>query len=541
MDEAGVGCAVAGREAWASPGDAEGWEVWAIGWVTAGRVVWVSRCGAETRVAGSDRCGAETCEAGSDRCDAEARESWAGSAGEDAPAMGGSVASGDGARLGFRPGPENPYFNWSDDPAHPVVKQTDWGAMPAYDRPQVRQFFVDHAVSQATDLHFDGLRFDFTEPIKADWGGAADGWNMLRDINAALHAQNPNFFTTAEQFNYDPWMTKSLQDGGAGFDAQWFTEFNHRLVHDNGKPSLLQQAASGQKTDMDAFMNMLVNHVDGGGNSIGDWGHAVTVLSDHDEVGNATRIITVADGGEQGMPTQFARALARFSAGIALASPGIPMFFQGDESMAQNTFSWGDPSTWDTGWKWADLGKDWDWNHLQFNDAQKAVYQRLFALSPAQREADASYQALSTSDRKVFTDLAALAPDMREKAMLDITRRQTFRFYQDAIALRKSSPAFDADAEVSRVYTHNDDSVMAFSRKKGDDEFLVVGSLNQKDLQAYKMKLPPGQWKEVMNSDSSLYGGGNFGNFGATLNDANGGEIPVNLPAGGYVVFEKVG
>ena len=91
---------------------------------------------------------------------------------------------------------------------------------------------------------------------------------------------------------------------------------------------------------------------------------------------------------------------------------------------------------------------------------------------------------------------------------------------------------------MNRVYTHNDDSVLAFTRKSGNDEYLVVGSLNHQNLDGYKMPLPPGNWKEVLNSDAGAYGGGNFGNFGATLN--GGGVTPVNIPSAGYVVFKKV-
>ncbi len=68
-------------------------------------------------------------------------------------------------------GKENPYFNWSEDPTKLQRKDTDWGAMPAYRNPRIKQLFVDHAVMQIEELHFDGLRFDFTEPMKATWGG----------------------------------------------------------------------------------------------------------------------------------------------------------------------------------------------------------------------------------------------------------------------------------------------------------------------------------------------------------------------------------
>ncbi|MBL8192185.1 MAG: alpha amylase C-terminal domain-containing protein, partial [Blastocatellia bacterium] len=98
------------------------------------------------------------------------------------------------------------------------------------------------------------------------------------------------------------------------------------------------------------------------------------------------------------------------------------------------------------------------------------------------------------------------------------------------------STAFEADSQVNRIYTHNDNSVMAFSRKDGNDEYIIVASLNRNNLEGYQMPLPPGQWKEVLNSDAARYGGSNFGNFGATL---NGGNTRVNIPAAGYVVLKK--
>src|SRR5262249_29659639 len=149
-------------------------------------------------------------------------------------------------------------------------RDTPWGAMPAYDNPKVKQFFVDHAVAQVEEFHFDGLRFDFTDPIKGT--GGKDGWDMLREINRQLHFYKPNVFTAAEQFDYDPAITRPAKsdDTGAGFDATWYTEFQHRLVHDNSNPSIIQQAAKGQQTNMDQFMNMIT-----GPRGLDNWSKAV--------------------------------------------------------------------------------------------------------------------------------------------------------------------------------------------------------------------------------------------------------------------------
>lgn len=431
-------------------------------------------------------------------------------------------------------GPSNPYFNWSKEPGKFEQRDTPWGSVPAYNNPKVKQLFVDHAVQQISELKFDGLRFDFTEPIKGV--GGQDGWDMLREINRQVHFVNPKAWTVAEQFDYDPALARPAKaDGtGGGMDAEWYTEFQHRLVNDNSNPGLVQAAARGQKTDVDAFMNMLTNP-----RGIDGWKNALTIISNHDEVGNGQRTMNTAEGNKPtDFPDQWSRDAARFAAGIGFASPGIPIFFQGDEFGAQNDFRWGNPSTWDNDWKWESLGKDWDWTKVSFNDTQKATYERLFDQSPQQRTKDAAYTSLSAQDKKVFDTIAAMAPEDRQEAMLNITQRQQFQFYKDAITLRNSSPAFSATAEVNRVYTHNDDSVMAFTRKSGNDEYLVVGSLNHQNLEGYKMPLPPGNWKEVLNSDAGAYGGGNFGNFGATLN--GGGTTPVNIPSAGYVVFKKV-
>lgn len=429
-------------------------------------------------------------------------------------------------------GKENPYFNWSTDPNKFEKRDTPWGAMPAYNNPKVKQLFVDHAVAQLEEFHFDGLRFDFTEPMKAAGGEA--GWNMMREMNRQLHFLKPDTFIAAEQFDYDPSITRPTKaDGtGGGFDAQWYTEFQHRLVRDNDNPGIIQQAANNQRTDMDKFMGMLINP-----RGLDSWANAVTVISNHDEVGNAERTIDTTDAAGDGkMPSQWARNAARFAAGIGLASPGVPMFFQGDETMASNKFKWGVPSTWDAGWDWQSVGTNWDWNKLTFNDNQRQVYTKLFDMSPETRAKDSNFVNLSPADRQVFNDLAAMKPEERTTTMNNIPRRQTFEFYKDAIALRSSSTAFEADSQVNRIYTHNENSVMAFSRKDGNEEYIIVASLNHDNLEGYQLPLPPGQWKEVLNSDASRYGGSNFGNFGATL---NGGNTKVNIPAAGYIVLKK--
>lgn len=295
-------------------------------------------------------------------------------------------------------GKRNSYFNWGDG-----QKNTPWGPMPAYNQPQVRELIKHAAMVQFDELGFDGLRFDFTHPMhdQKDGGGDA-GWSLLQEITSEVHRRYPNAFLAAEEFPNHPIVATPVDQGGAGFDSMWNTEFQHRLVHDGWNPSIIQQAVAGQRTDIDKFMNHLTNHP-GFANDM----QCVTVISNHDEVGNADRTITVASGGHAAGPWE--RGLARMSFGVGMLSPGRPIFFQGEESLADNSFRWGIPSTWDTGWEW--------------------------------------------------------------RQQPESPRARHFDFCQEAIALRKSLPGLAGNVPARSLYVHNDDSVFAFSR--GEDLVVV--------------------------------------------------------------------
>jgi len=418
------------------------------------------------------------------------------------------------------------------------LRDTPWGAMPAYDQIQVSGFIVNNAMMQLDELHFDGLRFDFTHPIHDQSCGATPGWNMLRKMNREIHFFHPNALTSAEEFPNSPIITKpafSNGKGGAGFDTMWNTEFQHRLVHSHHQWGILQEAAHGVKTNMDKFMGHMIEHP-----GFESQMNSVTVISNHDEVGNADRIINVASGRQQvDVPGQWPRNASRFAFGVGMLSPGIPIFFQGSESLANNRFRWAITSSWDLGWDWQNVGKDVNWKNVIFNDGQIAQYDRLLSMSAEQRENDRFYKELSADNRKIFEYLASQDPENVDKAKYNVMRKMHFNFSRDIISLRKSSPAFDGDAEVNRVYTHNDNSVMAFHRKKDGEEFLVFGSLNKNDLKNYNIPLLDGKWKLVFNSDDLKYGGRGFGN-GKEYVDGNAGSR-FDLPAGGILVYKKGG
>lgn len=218
----------------------------------------------------------------------------------------------------------------------PNVRKTPWGPIPAFTRRAVAQFFIDHAIDQIDRLGFDGLRFDFTNLIHKPGAGDHDGWKMLQGIHLRLRYFFPNAYTFAEEFPPHPIVTTPADQGGAGFNGMWNTEHQHRLIFDHHRPSITQNLVE----DCLPHLRFLLDHIlfpegfAGGGTS-------ATVLSNHDEVGNAQRLYQLVRKHPRGLD------IARLVSWFSLLCPGHPIIFQGTEDLASNYFSWGLPHTWD--------------------------------------------------------------------------------------------------------------------------------------------------------------------------------------------------
>ena len=217
------------------------------------------------------------------------------------------------------------------------VENTPWGPIPAYPKRPVSQFYIDHAIDQVHRFGFDGIRFDFTNLIHSSSGGGQAGWKLLREINWRLHHFFPKTLTFAEEFPPHPIITTPVNDGGAGFDGMWNTEHQHRLVFDHHRQSVTQAVVEGAEPNL-AHLLAHILHPQGFANPHS----SATVLSNHDEVGNAQRLWNLVQTHPRA--TDIARLVSWFS----LLCPGYPILFQGTEDLAPNFFSWGLPSTWDS-------------------------------------------------------------------------------------------------------------------------------------------------------------------------------------------------
>jgi 1,4-alpha-glucan branching enzyme len=208
---------------------------------------------------------------------------------------------------------------------------TPWGdTRPDYGRSEVRQFILDNARYWLKEFHIDGLRLDMTlyiRNVSGDGnpaGDLVDGWTLTQELNRMVHHEFPGRITIAEDLQNNEWLTKSEDEGGAGFDLQWDAAFVHPV-----------RAVAINPTDEGRSIEALKNAI--GFRYNNDPYERVIYTESHDEVANGkARVPSEIDVNN---PDAW-HAKKRATAGIALAltSPGVPMLFQGQEFLEDEWF-----------------------------------------------------------------------------------------------------------------------------------------------------------------------------------------------------------
>jgi 1,4-alpha-glucan branching enzyme len=345
------------------------------------------------------------------------------------------------------------------------------GEIFAYWNGDVRQFLVDNAKFFYAEYRIDGFRFD--EVSVMDRYG---GWPTCQQITDALRAAKPEALQVAEYWPVNSAVVASSGSGGAGFDATW---------HDGLRITVraaLGAAAGGATAfvDMGAIGNAIENP------GLPNRWRAVPCLENHDIVyaGRDQRIARLAGGNDS--RSWYARSRSRFSMGLLLTSPGIPLIFMGQEFLEDK--------------QWSDTPNV---SHLLW------------------------WQGLDSGD-KTMTDF--------------------LRFTRELIALRKNQAALRGEG-CSIIHVHNQNRVLAFHRwvEGVGADVVIVSSLSEQNWYGYQLGFPGGgHWMEVFNSD--VYDkwvnpttAGNFGGVNASgpplHNQPN--SASVTIPANGFVVFAR--
>lgn len=210
--------------------------------------------------------------------------------------------------------------------------ETPWGATrPDYGRLEVRDYILDNVRMWMRDCHLDGLRVDSTIFIRNVKGhnndpanDIADGWSLLQDITTTARQLNPRSITIAEDVSGNDYITKSQDEGGAGFCSQWEVTFPGILRGALDEVEDYQRNLTGVCSELARKYN-------------GDVFERVIYSDSHDSAANGGRRLNedIAPGSAD---NYFARKRSLIAAAIVLTAPGIPMLFQGQEFMQSGGF-----------------------------------------------------------------------------------------------------------------------------------------------------------------------------------------------------------
>ncbi|MBV8882763.1 MAG: alpha amylase C-terminal domain-containing protein [Chroococcidiopsidaceae cyanobacterium CP_BM_RX_35] len=397
---------------------------------------------------------------------------------------------------------QNIYYWYEGSPAN--YPQPDGGYLdnlstgfaPRFYEEMVRKMFISSAAALMEDFHIDGFRVDQTTSIHqynvlhANGAPVPNanifGIKFLREWTRTLKLIRPSVMLIAEDHSDWYQVTESPDTGGLGFDAVWYANFYHHLVGDTRRGQdyarLIPTAGYGQDQPL------AINYFAG---ALGWSGHKKVVYHEcHDEAGNSyyedggnriysrrTIVAAVNSAPLIGETRRFAEARCHFAFGMAILSPGTPMFLMGEEIGAQKPYR----------------------------------YQDFF-----QNKEDLIGERHNNGQR-------------------------LFRFYQDLIRFRLSHSGLRSH-DIDIIYIHDADRVIAFRRWDATEELLIVASLNNHPFASgytiESSQLGDGNWREIFNSDSDLYGGDNVGNSGASIPSWHG-RIHFVIPANGFIVCQK--
>ncbi|GFO55364.1 1,4-alpha-glucan branching enzyme [Geomonas sp. Red276] len=374
---------------------------------------------------------------------------------------------------------------------------TPWGSRPDYGRPQVRDYLRDNLMMWLLEYRIDGVRFDSVVNIRNAKGNnndpahdLPDGWRLLQEMNNCVRAEHGkrNLLTIAEDLQGNEWITKDTGAGGAGFGAQWDAAFIG-----------VSRDQLAKSWDGDRNMDEIRRIVEG---SYGpDRYQRVVAIETHDQAAHSrlTDCIDFARVDESWL----VRKRIGLGTALMMASPGMPMFLQGQELLEWRKF--GDNR--------AVNGVDWSRFCDVDTDCRSCLTSRLKCLSAAGGPCEKS---ISCSD----------CPELPERCAPQGKFSGIYQLYQDLIRLRRNwynNTRGLRGQNVNVFHVNNSDKLVAFHRWEaggGGDDVVVILNFANRSYDSYLLGLPRGgKWEVRFNSDSRAYDPG-FGNFGSFATEA---------------------
>jgi len=210
-----------------------------------------------------------------------------------------------------------------------------WGAAINFDGPasdEVRKFFIENALYWINDCHIDALRLDATDAY-IDFSAYPFIEELADAVRHSARQLHRQCFVMAENDRNDARLTRPVEQGGYGVDAQWVDDFHHALhtvltheqagyYQDYGEVRQLARALRDGFVYTGDYSDFRKTRRGSSTRQTPAWRFVVT-SQNHDQVGN--RLL-----GER-LSHLISFEGAKVAASLVLLSPYIPLLFMGED------------------------------------------------------------------------------------------------------------------------------------------------------------------------------------------------------------------
>ena len=202
------------------------------------------------------------------------------------------------------------------------LQKTPYGdTRPNFSSLQVSNFVQDNFTMWLSECHVDGFRWDTPGlMMNADnYGYIPAVGNLINAINSMIHNSYAGKISISEDV-YNSF----------GFDSAWDTSYPYAFT-----PVLTNTVDANR--DMNVIANAVQNNVRYGGSA---GSGRVAYLESHDVVGDLNSGVRLVTAIDPATPNSYrARKLSTLGAAVTLTAPGVPMVFQGQEMLENQSFS----------------------------------------------------------------------------------------------------------------------------------------------------------------------------------------------------------
>ena len=213
--------------------------------------------------------------------------------------------------------------------SNPNLQSTSYGdTRPNFSSQQVDSFVQDNFTLWLSECHVDGFRWDTPGLMMnaTGYGYISAAGNLIAAINAMIHTNYTGKISIAEDVH-----------NSFGFDSAWDTSYPYAVT-----PVLTNTVDASR--DVTVIAHAVQYNVRYGGPA---GSGRVVFLESHDVVGDlngGVRLVTAID---PVTPNSYrARKLSTLGAAVSLTAPGVPMIFQGQEMLENQSFDSGLSVTW---------------------------------------------------------------------------------------------------------------------------------------------------------------------------------------------------